>query len=172
MVMNPLDVIAAQASGRPSLTADPEGGALTQDNAAAKAYYDEISALPGTPGYERKQAELRRQAVMNGGSEEINSQKRDEVLAQQNGLVLPENYSATTAPEPVLLSVTPAAPTHRLGIYYGRDPDTYNVIVETAPDWENAKVFKSKSKDETELMIELTRAVGIRVADKTGEFSG
>ena len=167
MAINPLDMIALQASARPTLSADPEGGQLTQDNAAAKAYYDEISAIPGTPGYERKQAELRRQAAMNGGTEEINSQKRDEALAAQNGLVLPEGY--TVATEPVLLAVAPAPATKRVAIYHGKN-DTYNVAVESAPEWDTETMFKQMDEGQVTVIVHLATALGVKISDKTGDF--
>lgn len=60
----------------------------------------------------------------------------------------------------------PSVPTRRVAIYVGKN-DLYIVAVETAPDWDTEQTFKV-TEETLLLMARLSRALGIKVADKTG----
>lgn len=77
--------------------------------------------------------------------------------------------------EPVSATVRRVTPTvvevasasqFRVALYVGRG-DTYVVSVESAPDWDADQSYKVEPR-EVLLLISLARALGVKVADKTG----
>jgi hypothetical protein len=54
----------------------------------------------------------------------------------------------------------------RVALYVGRG-DTYVIAVEQAPDWESAQTFKVQPEQVVPL-IQMARALGVKVFDKTG----
>lgn len=59
-----------------------------------------------------------------------------------------------------------AQPNQRVALYVGRG-DTYVLSVETAPDWDAAVTFKVEP-DMVMPLINMARALGTRISDKTG----
>lgn len=124
---------------------------------------NDLSAIPGSNGHQTKMAALRQQAIARGDPEE---------LADLNKpmLILPD----APASSPVAVQgVVPA--TKRVAIYYGRsnrdlDP-TYNVVVELAPDWDTDFMFREQTGEQVGILIDLAKALDVKVSDKTGEFS-
>lgn len=57
-------------------------------------------------------------------------------------------------------------PQRRVAVYVGRN-DTYVIAVEQAPDWDSVESFKV-AEDRVLDLVKLARALGIKVADKTG----
>jgi hypothetical protein len=63
--------------------------------------------------------------------------------------------------------IVPATPLRkRVAVYVGRS-DTYIVAVETPPDWDTEQSFKTTG-EEALLMVRMARALGTKIADKTG----
>jgi len=60
----------------------------------------------------------------------------------------------------------PRVMTKRVALYVGKS-DTYVVAVEEAPDWDTVKSFKVSDSVVVDL-IDLARALGVKVTDKTG----
>jgi len=60
----------------------------------------------------------------------------------------------------------PGTPAKRVAVYVGRN-DTFVVAVEAAPDWDATETFKVGEK-EILLVVQVVRALGVKVSDKTG----
>jgi hypothetical protein len=60
-----------------------------------------------------------------------------------------------------------AAPLVRVAVYVGRGDDMYVVAAEAGPDWDTVRSFKVEAKHVMP-MVNLARALGIKVQDKTG----
>lgn len=166
MSVDPIQLIV---QSRPQLGDVPgagEGVTATQGQLRRAVEFDrgnldDLSAMPGSPGYTAKMATLKSQALARGDPEEIRAlqQERDGLLLPQ-GPVLP--------PEP-----TPAsdvAGRRRVAIYYGKN-DTYNLVIETSPDWDSEYMFRGRNKEQIEMLVDLAVHLGIRVTDKSGDFS-
>lgn len=124
-----------------------------------------LSAMPGTPGYAAKMQAIREldreQAIARGEDPDR------PVISLDSGLILPESAMPNgTHTEPVPLP----ASTKRVAIYYGKG-DTYNLAVESTPDWDTEKLLRALNEDQVKMLLDLAKALGVKYQDKTGDFS-
>lgn len=122
---------------------------------------NDLSAIPGSNGHQTKMAALRQQAISRGDPEELADLNKP-------ALILPD---APASVEVVgAASLVDITPRKRVAIYYGRG-DTYNLVVETSPDWETETMLKALEADDVRMLLNLVKALDVRLADKTGDFS-
>lgn len=168
MSLDPLQLIVAS---RPTWGDLPEAGdGVTKTNGTTQRArnvmregdLNMLSALPGSASYAERQEILKAQARARGEPEAV------EIVDQPEGLILPDSIPA---PAVQVVPVVPPTPTKRVAIYYGKS-DTYNVAVESAPEWDTDKMFKGLDEQAVTLLLDLAQALGLRVSDKTGDFSG
>lgn len=127
---------------------------------------DDLVGLPGTPAYARRMETQRADAIARGENPD-----RVEIEQPAAALVLPEGYGI---PDLELIPssapvAAPVPPARRVAIYNGKG-DTYNVMVESAPDWDTETLLKGHSDDEVKLLLKLAQALGVKIVDKSGEF--
>jgi len=131
-----------------------------------------LAMIPGTPGYN---ARIPRPPCYRCGEDHVPGLAYDHDWSAEPPAVHDEPVSATAIrrPAPVTYDVEAhdttriaETPQQRVGLYIGRD-DTYVIIVERAPDWDGFESFKV-NPSEVVPMINLVRALGIKVSDKTG----
>jgi hypothetical protein len=120
---------------------------------------NDLAATPGTPAYAKKMAVLREQARAAGDPDEPTPM-----------LILPEQPVLQPHPVEPVLAPAPGPATKRVAIYYGKN-DTYNVAVETAPDWDTIFMFKGQDGDGVGILMQLAYHLGVKASDKTGDFS-
>lgn len=166
MSVDPIQLIAAN---RPSWGDLQEAGVgVTKTNGQTQRArgvirdgdLDQLSALPGSASYAERQAILREQARIRGEPEDVQPEQAP------GGLILPEGATAPMTPPPV----APPTPTKRVAIYYGKS-DTYNVAIEEAPDWDTVTMFKGQTESGIGIIIEMAKALGLKISDKTGDWS-
>lgn len=167
MSVDPIQLIV---QSRPQLGDVPgagEGVTATQGQLRRAVEFDrgnldDLSAMPGSPGYAAKMATLKSQALARGDPEEVRA-------LQQETLVLPEQtqiqqIAIGDIPIPVV------TPMKRVAIYYGKS-DTYNVAIEESPDWDTIKMFKEQTEGGIQIILGMAEALGLKVQDKTGDWS-
>lgn len=166
MSVDPIQLIV---QSRPQLGDVPgagEGVTATQGQLRRAVEFDrgnldDLSAMPGSPGYAAKMATLKSQALARGDPEEIRALQQE-----REGLLLPQG--PVLSPEPMPMPVVSAQ--KRVAIYYGKN-DTYNVAVESSPDWDTVYMFKGYDGDGVRALMQLAYHLGVKVSDKTGDFS-
>lgn len=166
MSVDPIQLIV---QSRPQLGDVPgagEGVTATQGQLRRAVEFDrgnldDLSAMPGSPGYAAKMATLKSQALARGDPEEIRALQQE-----REGLLLPQGPVLPPEPTPVAV---PGAGMKRVAIYYGKN-DTYNVAIEESPDWDTDSMFRGMNEDEARLLVKMAKALDVKVSDKTGDF--
>ena len=114
-----------------------------------------IPMRPGDPGWEAKLPPPAPLRVMNAAGGDAPPVPMEDVTA---GVVM--------APPAV---APPPSPKRRIAIYNGKG-DTYNVAVESAPDWDTDKMFKGLDEERVRLLLDIASSLEVRTTDKTGDF--
>lgn len=126
---------------------------------------DELSTSPASPLYRSK---VPPPPCLKCGEDHVPNRTYGheyvrEPAPQPQEQSLPQAAYVHTASPPALPETVTS---RRVAVYIGRN-DTFVVAVETSPDWDIVESFKV---DETKVvdLIALARALGVKVADKTG----
>ena len=145
-------------------------------------HVDELLTVPGTAAYRSK---LPPPPCFKCGEDHIPNRPYDHPWMQEPHVISPDpqvhqmvdrirqegareygNQPYINA-EVVEVSREPAPPPVRVAVYVGRGDDMYVVAAEAGPDWDTVRSFKVEAKNVLP-MINLVRALGIKVQDKTG----
>lgn len=126
---------------------------------------DDLSAMPGSPGYAAKMATLKSQALARGDPEEIRALQQE-----REGLLLPQGPVQPPVEVVGSASLVDITPRRRVAIYYGKS-NTYNVAIEESPDWDTIKMFKEQTEGGIQIILGMAEALGLKVQDKTGDWS-
>jgi hypothetical protein len=123
----------------------------------------DLAMVPGSPGYN---ARIPKPPCIRCGEDHFPGREYDHEWTADAPMVHDEPVAATVRRvTPTVVEVAPAAQ-FRVGLYVGRG-DQYVISVEAAPDWDASVTFKVESDDVLPL-IWLARALGVKIADKTG----
>lgn len=123
--------------------------------------------VPGTPGYS---ARIPRPPCYQCGEDHVPNMHYNHDWQAEPVHDEPVSASAVMRrPAPAVYDVPEGAsnsPSQRVALYVGRG-DTYVVAVEQAPDWDAVHTFKVEP-DMVLALINLARALGVKISDKTG----
>lgn len=120
-----------------------------------------LAMVPGSPSYN---ARIPKPPCYGCGEDHFPGRTYDHEWVPEPAQVHDEPVSASPSfrrPE-----VIEQAPAYRVALYVGRN-DTYVVAVESPPDWDPTTTFKVEAEQVLPL-VNLARALGTKVVDKTG----
>jgi hypothetical protein len=123
----------------------------------------DLAMTPGTPGYS---ARIPKPPCYQCGEDHFSGRPYDHSWMSEPAPIHDEPVSATAIirrPEQTVVEVTQV---RRVALYVGRG-ETYVVAVEEPPDWDSKWSFKVAPERVLPLIL-LARALGVKVADKTG----
>lgn len=124
-----------------------------------------LAMVPGTPGYNSR---IPLPPCAACGEDHVPTHEYGHPWMAQQFHDEPVSAGAVSRRPVVPLNATAAEPLAdvRVAVYVGRG-DTYVVAAEMAPDWETVRSFKVMP-ELVMPMVNLARALGIKVSDKTG----
>lgn len=120
-----------------------------------------LAMQPGTPGYNSR---IPKPPCVACGEDHFPNRTYDHEWIGE--MVHDEPVSATVRRVTPTVVEVASGSQFRVALYVGRG-DTYVVSVESAPDWDADHSYKVEPR-EVLLLISLARALGVKVADKTG----
>jgi hypothetical protein len=177
MAMDPMAMLRA---ARPNL--DPESMRAAQQAIPTPdgvRSVDDLATIPGTPAYRSK---MPPPPCFKCGEDHVPNRRYDHPWMQEPHVIsadpqvhqmidrVRQEGAREYGNQPYIngeAREVPAAPTFRVAVYVGRGDDMYVVAAEQAPDWDTVRSFKVESRNVMP-MVNLVRALGIKVSDKTG----
>lgn len=128
----------------------------------------DLAMVPGSPAYN---ARIPRPPCYACGEDHFPGREYNHPWIEGPSQVHDEPVSASAVlrrpPTAQTVEVVPLADSaRRLALYVGRG-DTYVVAIETAPDWDSIQSFKV-TPEQVLPLVNIARALGAKVADKTG----
>jgi hypothetical protein len=160
-----LEIFRAARATPPAPVSSLQASGYQVNTVSGSRDLHDLAMVPGSPGYN---ARIPKPPCVRCGEDHFPGREYDHEW-QAELVVHDEPVSATVR------RVTPQATTvvevahtsqFRVGLYVGRG-DAYVVSVEAAPDWDSTITFKVDADDVLPL-IWLARALGVKIADKTG----
>lgn len=159
---------------------EPEPGALRRARADDRVVrmpdgsmrrVDELSTVPGTSSYASK---VPPPPCFKCGEDHVPNGRYDHPWMAEPRVIsgdpqVHQMIHDMAAPSPYSQAATVSVqevPQRRVAIYVGKG-ETYVVAVESAPDWDTQEAFKVP-EDRVLGLVRLARALGVKVADKTG----
>ena len=125
-----------------------------------------LAMNPGSPSYRER---IPKPPCHKCGEDHFPGREYDHPWTPEPVAVHDEPVSATSmVRRPQVIDVEPAAstPTVRLAVYVGRG-DAFVVAVEESPDWDTVESWKVPDSEVIQI-LKVVRALGVKVADKTG----
>jgi len=120
-----------------------------------------LAMVPGQPGYNER---IPKPPCFQCGEDHWPNQSYDHPWTPEPAPIHDEPVQAS--PSFRRTEVIEVAPAQRLAIYVGRG-DAFVLTVESPPDWDSVESWKVPD-DQVIQIIKVVRALGIKIADKTG----
>lgn len=141
---------------------EPQPGRSVGTVGGSRDLHD-LAMVPGSPAY---RARIPRPPCWQCNEDHFPGRAYDHEWQPEPLAVHDEPVSATAINRRPAIDIERVSAPNRVALYVGRG-DTYVVAVEAAPDWDALKTFKV-APDMVLPLIEIARALGAKIADKTG----
>jgi len=162
-VTDAMDMFKAMRPPSPSISEDIR--VAPQRTVATVGGSRDLHDLAMTPGSAAYRARIPKPPCYRCGEDHFPGRSYDHEWVAEPVPVHDEPVAATAVVRrPQVIDV--AQPDHRVAVYIGRH-DTYVVAVEQSPDWDNVQTFRVV-EDQLLAMVQMARALGVKVQDKTG----
>jgi hypothetical protein len=174
-----LDPMAMMRAARPNL--DPDSMRAAQQSIPTPdgvRSVDDLATIPGTPAYRSK---VPPPPCFKCGEDHVPNRRYDHPWMQEPHVISPDPQvhemidrvrqegAREHGHQPyVNAEVTEVEQEQvRVAVYVGRGDDMYVVAAEAGRDWDTVRSFKVEARNVMP-MVNLVRALGIKVQDKTG----